>query len=82
MGISANINIEYLIPGVFVKCIYDNLSYIGMILEKSEQDHDVRVKFMIERNDVYTCPCIDDICWIPVQDILMKLNVPNIINNC
>ena len=39
MGISANINIEYLIPGVFVifvfvKCIYDNLSYIGMILER------------------------------------------------
>ena len=52
MGISANINIEYLIPGVFVKCIYDNLIYIGMILEKSEEDHDVRVKFMKERNDV------------------------------
>ena len=30
MGISAKINIEYLIPGVFVKCIYVNLSYIGL----------------------------------------------------
>ena len=46
IGISAKINIEYLKPSVFVKFIYDYLSYIGMILEISDEDHSVRVKFM------------------------------------
>ena len=33
-----------------------------MILDKSEEDHDVRVKFIKGRNNVYTWHLIDDMC--------------------
>ena len=50
-----------------------------MMLDKSEQDHDVI--FMKERSYTYKWPLSYDIFWIPIQDILMKQNAPNIINN-
>ena len=33
-----------------------------MILEKSEEDHDIIVKFIKGRNNVYTWHLIDDMC--------------------
>ena len=45
-----SINIAFLIPGVYIACIYDSLSYIGIIIEQSIENCDVKVKFMKKVN--------------------------------
>ena len=78
--ISNIIDIEYIMVGIFIGCRYDDLSYLGVIIENC----DVKVKFM-KRHDqgeeYYSWPHKDDICWIPYQDIIIIIiNLPNIIN--
>ena len=36
--------------GIFIGCRYDDLSYIGVIIEKLEENYDLKVKFM-KRHD-------------------------------
>ncbi len=59
-----------------------SLSYIGIIIEQSIENCDVKVKFMKKVNqNIFTWPLKDDQCWIPYQDIIKILQSPNIINS-
>ena len=74
-----DINYQYLIPGVYVVCNYDSLSYIGII--KSIENSDLNIKFMRKiRDNIFAWPEKDDICWIPFQDVLTILEPPNILS--
>ena len=77
--IDSIVDIEFVIPGVYIICIYDSLSYIyivisisiGIITVKSIENCDSKVKFKKKVNQ----------CCIPYQDILRRLQTPNIINS-
>ena len=72
--IDSILDLEYVIPGVYIICIYDSLSYIGIITEQSIENCDYKVKFKKKVNqDMFTWPQKDNQSWIPFQDIIRNL---------
>ena len=64
-------------PGQFVAVIYDNDWYIGCIIERSDEDQDILVKFMNKsRTNILTWPRRDDTCWVPITNLLCFLSPP------
>ena len=79
---SEDIDVAYLIPGVYIECTYDSINYIGTITEQSLENCDIKIKFMKKvKDNIYTWPEKEDYCWIPFQDVIQILNTPNIISS-
>ncbi|KAJ8027064.1 hypothetical protein HOLleu_32098 [Holothuria leucospilota] len=59
-------------PGKYVACINDRDWYIGNIVERSEDNSDVYVKFMkrSQNNPLSWPQGLQDECWVPFQDVL------------
>ena len=60
----------------FVSCYYDNYWWIGLILEKDDHQEDSRVKFMhpYRPSPSFVWPSFEDICWVPNNHILCKID--------
>ena len=62
------------IPGSYVVCIYDSQWFIGNIVEVSDTNQDVYVKFMKQNGKSFLWPKHDDYCWVPLFHILLKVH--------
>jgi hypothetical protein len=62
----------------FVCCIYDELPWIGLVEDVSEEFGDYRIKFMHNHGRARTShwPSKDDQCWIPETDVHCVINGP------
>lgn len=67
-------------PGKYIACMYDQEWYIGNIVERSEENNDVYVKFMKRsQNTALSWPQDRrNECWVPFQDILCTVSVPEL----
>jgi hypothetical protein len=66
-------------PGRYIACIYDNEWYIGTIVERSEEQNDVFVKFMKRAKNSNALSWPKDShneCWVPFQDIISLISAP------
>ena len=56
--------------------MYDGFWWIGLIIEKDEED--VLVKFMHPHGPAHSFkwPNFEDKCWLPYNHILMKIDSP------
>ena len=65
-------------PGSFYACHYDNDWYFGVVNYISHEHLDVKFKFMhpIGPSKQFFWPNRDDICWVPLQDIVCKVDAP------
>ena len=72
------VNIEEIVPGSFYACLYDRECYFGIVNLISHENADVNFKFMHPNGPSvhFFWPARDDICWIPVQDIICKTEPP------
>ena len=70
-------------PGRFVRCSYDDDWWIGIIRETSFEFQDVLIKFMHPNgpSKYFNWPQSEDLCWIPVEDILGLIQPPQICKN-
>jgi hypothetical protein len=65
--------------GKYVTCVYEDKWWVGYILQTSDVQHDVQVKFM------YPCgpsvsfkwPASDDICWVPMSKVICSIPAPS-----
>ena len=62
----------------FVSCYYDNHWWIGVVLEKNDQQEDFHIKFMYPNGPSlsFVLPSFKDICCIPNNHILCKIDSP------
>ena len=58
--------------------MYEQHWWVGIILEVDTEQDDAKVKFMHPAGPAWSFywPDVDDICFIPNIDILMKVDVP------
>ena len=64
-------------PGQYIACTYDNEWYIGIIMGHSEEQNDIR--FMTRAKNSNALSWSEDIrneCWVPFQDIIYIVSVP------
>ena len=71
-------NIEDITAGSFYACKYENDWFIGVVKFVSMENDDVMFKFMHPKGFAthHFWPQRNDECWVPLQNILMKLSVP------
>ena len=62
----------------YFTCLYEQRWWVGIILEVDTEQGDAKVKFMHPAGPArsFYWPDVDDICFIPNIDILMKVDVP------
>lgn len=68
-------------PGRYIACTYDNEWYIGTIIERSDEQNDVFVKFMKRAKTTNALSWPQDShneCWVPFQDIISIINAPEV----
>ncbi len=72
------VSMSDMIPGQYVACKYDEHWWLGNICETSEEEDDVRVKFMHPHGPsrAYSWPRREDLCWIPLVHIIKCINAP------
>ena len=59
------------LPGSYAACIYDDGWFIGNVIEVSDQNQDLQVKFMAKfLNNNFNWPLRDGICCVPVSHVL------------
>ena len=65
-------------PGKYIACSYDKICYIGVILECSKENQDVKVKFMTRKglnmqrvNDARSSQC-----WAPFTKVICEISPP------
>jgi len=65
-------------PGQYVGCLYDNKWWVGLIREKSDEEGDLLIVFMHPHGPArsFHWPAREDICWVPLQDILSIIQAP------
>ena len=58
--------------GQFVLCTYDGHKWVGMAFEVNMAHKDIEIKFMHSSCPTrsYTWSRCDDICWVPITNIL------------
>ena len=63
--------------GKYVACMYDEDWYIGVVEARSEEQQDKFIKFMQKgaTGQSLLWPRKDDICWIPLQDVIFTVDV-------
>lgn len=62
----------------YIACIYDDRWYFGLVLSKHEDEGDVKVKFFHPHGPApsFHWPPKEDICCIPVSNIISCVNSP------
>ena len=62
----------------FMLCLYDGEYWIGLIEEFDSAQKDIKIKFMHPKCPArsYSWPERDDLCWVPEDNILHKINAP------
>ena len=67
--------------GHYITCMYDNEWYIGTVVECSEEENYVFVKFMkqTKNSNALSWPQnTHNDCWIPFQDIICIIGAPEV----
>ncbi len=61
-----------------MSCLYEQKWWTGIATEIDADESDVQVKFMHPNGPVksFHWPQTDDICWVPLTHILLKIKVP------
>ena len=56
----------------YVCCLYDNVAWIGLVEDVSEEHGDFFIRFMHPRGSfkLFHWPTDDDTCWISEPDVL------------
>ena len=65
-------------PGKYVACIYDQRWYVGCIMERSEDQQDVKIEFMNRKDKTVSWP-VDtrrERSWIPFHDVILLIEPP------
>lgn len=59
----------------YVACISDRQWWVGLVVDKDEENKDIKIQFMHppSANKTYFWPKIVDNCWVLEKDILMKV---------
>jgi len=72
------LSIEDILPGSYYACRYDKDWYFGVANYVSVEHSDVNVKFLHPKGPASQLfwPNMDDICWIPIEDIIAKVDPP------
>ena len=69
-------------PGKYIACYYDEIWYIGLILESCDENQDVKVKFMhckglnlhwVNVND-YNVNDNSSQCWVPFTKVICEIS--------
>ena len=62
----------------FYVCCYENDWYFGLANYVSVENNDVNVSFMHPKGPAtkFFWPSRDDICWVPVENIICEVNAP------
>jgi len=63
-------------PGRYAACMYDNNWYVGNIVERNDEQHDVLMSFMKRTGSSLSWPHHEDKCWVPLHDMLCIITVP------
>ena len=60
----------------FVACKYDSFWWIGTITNIGEQD--MLINFMHPHGPTmkFSCPPREDKCWVPLQNIIVVIDIP------
>lgn len=68
--------------GKYIGCTYDEKWWVGYILDKSEEENDLLVKFMHPHGPFisFHWPSREDKCWVPTQCVLCIIRVPTTSN--
>ena len=66
-------------PLYFVSCLYNQHWWIGLVIEKDEHEEDLKIKFMHPHgpSPSFVWPSFEDICWVPNNEILCKIDSPS-----
>jgi len=77
-SIQQSMSIENISPGSFYACRYENEWYFGVANYVSVENSDVHVIFLHPKGPAvqFFWPSRDDICWIPINDIVTKVEAP------
>ena len=69
-------NINEFNQDMFASCTYDREWFIGIAIEINAIHDDVKIKFMNKsmKTNYFSWPVHDDICCIPISNILCKIN--------
>jgi len=67
-------------PGQYVACVYDAQWYIGNIVERSDENSDVMVKFMKRSGLKLSWPAESrkDECWVPLTHVMCIVSAPEV----
>ena len=62
----------------YVTCLYDNKWWVGIKIGIDREEEDMQIKFMHPPGPSrsFQWPNIDDICWVPNEHILYKIDIP------
>ena len=63
--------------GKFIACIIDSNWWVGVVKEVSEGDSEVQLMQFNSGAKTFRWPTIEDICWIPSDNILAIIKVPS-----
>ena len=70
-------------PGKYDACLYHSVWYIGAVIERSDQNKYVYIKFMKQNYLVFTLPQnLQNECWVPLTDILTITAPPQLQGYC
>ena len=72
---------SHLMVGDHVACVYDDDWYIGVIEITCEEECDIQIKFLHPKDlgkpvNCFYWPSVEDVCYIPENDILRKISEP------
>ena len=65
-------------PRKYIACYYDKICYIGLILECSNENQDVKVKFMTRKglNLQWVNDARSSQCWVPFTKVICEISPP------
>ena len=65
-------------PRKYIACYYDKICYIGLILECSNENQDVKVKFMTRKglNLHWVNDARSSQCWVPFTKVICEISPP------
>ena len=74
------LSIEHIVPGSLYACSYDDEWYFGVANYISVEHYDVNIKFLQPNGPAaaqFFRPSLEGTCWIPIHDIITKVNPPS-----
>ena len=73
------LSIEHIMPGSFYACSYDDTWYFAIADYVPVESCDVNIKFFHPNGPAaqFFRPSCEDTCWIPIHDIITKVDLPS-----